>query len=321
MTIEVIKPGLLSTVQDGGRFGQARFGVAPSGAMDVPALRLANTLVGNSATAAALELTLLGPVLRFQHEAVIAITGAEIDARVDAAALPMWRPLHLPAGTLLTLGGMRRGARSYIAFAGGLQVLPCLGSASTDVNAGIGRALRSGDELMSLAQALPAAFGACGRAHGPSWSLAPAHWFDLRSRPLRAVTGRHFHALDEASRLALFADEFRVASDSNRVGFRLQGTTLQLTQPLELISEAVDFGSVQLPPGGAPIVLMAEHPTTGGYPRIAQVAAVDLPYLAQHRPGDRLRFERIDAGHAERLLIEQERALDEMTAEIGRRLQ
>jgi antagonist of KipI len=318
--MEVVKPGLLSTVQDGGRIGQARFGVAPSGAMDVPALRLANALVGNGADAAALELTLLGPVLRFQHEAVIAITGAEIDVRVDAAAMPMWRPLYLPAGTLLTLGGMRRGARSYIAFAGGLQVSTCLGSASADVNAGIGRALRSGDELETLAQAYPAWRGDRARVHGPSWSLAPAHWFDLHSRPLRAVTGRHFDALDDTSRSRLFADEFRVASDSNRVGFRLQGTPLQLVQPLELISEAVDFGTVQLPPGGAPIVLMAEHPTTGGYPRIAQIAAVDLPYLAQHRPGDRLRFERIDAGHAERLLIEQERALDEMIAEIGRRL-
>jgi biotin-dependent carboxylase-like uncharacterized protein len=320
MTIEVIKPGLLSTVQDDGRIGQARFGVAPGGAMDAPALRLANALVGNGANAAALELTLLGPVLRFQREAVVAITGAEIDARVDAAALPMWRPLYLPAGTLLTLGGMRRGARSYIAFAGGLQVLTCLGSASTDVNAGIGRALRSGDELKTLAHACPDWRGERARVQVPSWSLSPLHWFDLRSRPLRAVTGRHFDALDEASGSALFAEAFRVASDSNRVGFRLQGAALQLAQTVELISEAVDFGTVQLPPGGAPIVLMAEHPTTGGYPRIAQVAAVDLPYLAQHRPGDSLRFERIDAGHAERLLIEQERALDEMVAEIGRRL-
>lgn len=320
MTIEVIKPGLLSTVQDGGRIGHARLGVAPSGAMDVPALRLANALVGNAADAAALELTLLGPVLHFPHEALIAITGAEIDVRADAAALPMWRPVYLPAGTLLKVGSMRQGARSYIAFAGGLQAAHCLGSASVDTNAGIGRALRAGDQLETAAPALPHPVVDDARARWPSWSLAPMHWFDLRSRPLRAVTGRHFDALDEASQAALFADEFRVAADSNRVGFRLQGSALQPARPLELISEAVDFGTLQLPPNGAPIVLMAEHPTTGGYPRIAQVAGVDLPFLAQHRPGDRLRFERIDAGHAEGLLIEQQRALDELIAEIGRRL-
>jgi biotin-dependent carboxylase-like uncharacterized protein len=321
MSIEVVKPGLLSTVQDAGRQGHGRLGVAPSGAMDAPALRLANALVGNAGGAAALELTLLGPVLRFQRDTVIAITGAVIDARVDAAALPMWRPLYLPAGTLLTLGGMRRGARSYIAFGGGLRGMDCLGSASVDVNAGIGRALRAGDELETRTPAeMPAWVADRKRAGWPSWSLAPAHWFDMQSRPLRAVPGRHFDALDGASQAGVFAEEFRIASDSNRVGFRLQGDTLQLARPLELISEAVDFGTVQLPPGGAPIVLMAEHPTSGGYPRIAQIAAVDLPFLAQHRPGDRLRLQRIDAAQAERLWIERERALDELLAEIGRRL-
>lgn len=320
MMVAVIKPGMLTTVQDGGRHGHAGLGVGRSGAMDRPALCLANALVGNAPAAAALEITLLGPVLRFQRAAVIAITGAEIDAHVDAAALPMWRPLYMPAGSVLKLGGMRRGARCYLAFAGGLQASSCLGSASVDVNAGIGRALHAGADLHIAEHALPQWVGDEQRWHWPSWSLAPAHWFEVRSRPLRAVTGAHFDALDADSRSAVFAEEFRVAADSNRVGFRLQGPSLKLGRPLELISEAVDFGTVQLPPGGAAVVLMAEHPTTGGYPRIVQVAAADLSYLAQHRPGDRLRFERIAAAHAERLLIEQQRALEELVAEIGRRL-
>ncbi len=319
MSLRVIKAGLLSTVQDSGRDAQSRLGVAPSGAMDRPALRLANALVGNAANAAALELTVLGPVLQFECDCVVALTGAPIDARIDTTQLPLWRPLRVPAGATLKLAGMRQGARSYLAIAGGLRAQHWLGSASVDLNAGIGSALRAGERFEIAAAPTPQWLAKPGLSW-PTWSLAPTHWFEAQQRPLRVVPGVHFDALDAAARSALYGTRFRIGADSNRIGFRLQGATLELSKPLELVSEAVDFGTMQLPPGGDPIVLMAEHPTTGGYPRIAQVAAVDLPYLAQRRPGDDLYFEHIDAQQAECLLIRQEQALDELIAELGRRL-
>jgi biotin-dependent carboxylase-like uncharacterized protein len=320
MSLRVLKPGLLTTVQDLGRYRQARFGVAPSGAMDRNALRLANALVGNANDAAALELTLLGPTLEFEQASVIALTGAEIDARINAVPLPLWRPVYVPAGSVLKLGGMRCGARSYMAIAGGFEARRWLGSASVDVNAGIGKVLRAGDILEFNAIPAPDWLKCEERLAWPTWSLAPAYWFETERRPLRLVAGTHFDALTVAAQKALLSEHFSISKDSNRVGFRLQGVTLELSKPLELVSEAVDFGTLQLPPGGDPILLMAEHPCSGGYPRIAQIAAVDLPTLAQRRPGERLRFERIDADQAERLLIEQERALTALVAEIARRL-
>jgi biotin-dependent carboxylase-like uncharacterized protein len=320
MSMHVIKPGMLTTVQDGGRVGHGRLGVAPSGAMDAPALQLANALVGNAASAPALEITLRGPELRFEHPVTIALTGADIEAHIGGEAIPMWRPVHLPAQTRLSIGSTRRGMRSYLAIAGGLLVPRWLGSAAVDRNAGIGAALAAGQVLAIGVSKRLASYAARDRVTWPNWSLAPAHWFDAAPRPLRAVAGSHFHTLDAVSRAALFGAEFRIGRDADRAGYRLQGPALASSTPLELISEAVDFGTLQLPPGGDPIVLMAEHPTSGGYPRIAQVAAADLPRLAQRRPGEALRFERIDAGEAERLHVSLQRALARLLDDIVERL-
>jgi biotin-dependent carboxylase-like uncharacterized protein len=323
MTLEVLKPGLLTTVQDGGRPGLACFGIGGSGAMDGPCHALANALVGNRSDAAALEISLLGPTLRMQHDCVLALTGAPISARVEHAAnrfdMPRWRPVFLRAGSLLSLGGMASGARSYLAVAGGLQAASWMGSASVDLHAGIGRALAAGDELLCKRSPQPNGLNEDQR-WWPSWSINPKPWFDPAPRPLRLVAGSHFDALDESSRRALFENEFRLSADSNRVGFRLLGRPLKLTAGLELISEPVSFGTVQLPPAGDPIVLMREHPTTGGYPRIARVAAVDLPVLAQRQPGDALGFERIAADAAEQLLIRQLRTLQELAAAVRARV-
>jgi len=320
MSLHVLKPGFLSTVQDRGRFGHARFGVGHSGAMDRPALALANALVGNPPGAAALELSLVGPVLQFGCAATVALTGAELSAQlIDGQAVPCWRPVHLPAGSTLQLGRMAGGARSYLAVAGGLHAPAWLGSASVDLQGGIGRALRSGDAFELAAPAAPSWRVDTGHATWPSWSVAPRAWFDPRTRPLRIVPGAHAAALDRASRSALAQAVFRIAADSNRVGYRLEGKTLRLGAALEMVSEAVDFGTMQLPPGGDPIILMAEHPTTGGYPRIAQVAAVDLPWLAQQLPGAGLRFEFITMTAAGDLLARRDQALAAVIAEIARR--
>jgi antagonist of KipI len=312
MSFSILSPGLLTTVQDGGRRGRAAIGVGASGAMDAIALRLANILVGNPENAAALEITLRGPRLRCDADCVIALTGAPLEARCDAAVLPMWRPLSMREGTELDLGGMRHGARSYLAVAGGIQTEPLLGSRSVDVNAGIGRALAAGDVLPTLASA---------QRESVKWSLDPTPWFDADpTQSIRLIAGTHFRHLDARWQRTLFAAEFCIAADSNRVGYRLDNATLALSEPLEMVSAGVVPGTVQLPPGGTPIVLMAEAPTIGGYPRIAHVAEIDLPRLAQRRPGERVRFTQVSPESAQTLYLDRERAIATLAQTVRERI-
>ncbi|ANB18469.1 biotin-dependent carboxyltransferase family protein [Dokdonella koreensis] len=317
MSITVLRPGLLTTVQDSGRTGHAGAGVGRSGPLDDVAARLANALVGNAATAALLEITLAGPRLRFAAAATLALTGGAVDARLDDRPAATWRPLAVAAGEVLDLGAVRLGARAYLAVAGGLAVERVLGSAATDLNAGLGpfggRALAAGD-VLALGDARPLRID-------PRWSLDPQPWFDPRSgQPIRLVRGRHWDALTDAAQTALLAAEWRIAAASNRVGFRLDGPPLALRAPLELVSEPVAPGTLQLPPGGQPIALMAEHPTTGGYPRAGQVAGVDIARLAQLRPGDRLHLQEIAIDEAQARYLWRERQLAALIAAIGERL-
>jgi biotin-dependent carboxylase-like uncharacterized protein len=313
VSIEILRAGMLTTLQDRGRNGCAMLGVGTAGAMDDVSLRLANALVGNAPDAAVLEITLIGPRLRFHEASAIALTGAE------HPDVPMWRTVNVDAGTVLDVGNARHGARAYLAIAGGFVVEHVLGSAATDVNARLGgvdgRPLREGDQLV-----IGATDSVAHEPH-PTWSLDPRPWFDANpATPIRLIRGAHFDAVDAASRGALFEREFRIASDSNRVGFRLDGPRLALSAPLELVSEPLTAGTLQLPPGGQPIALMAEHPTIGGYPRIGQVAAVDLPTLAQRRPGDAVRFAEIGLDEAQTRYLEREHALARLIEAIHERL-
>jgi biotin-dependent carboxylase-like uncharacterized protein len=322
MSVEVIRPGLLTTLQDRGRFGCALLGVGRAGAMDDVSMRLANALVGNALDDAVIEITLTGPRLRFGSAATIALTGADWAADLDGKDMPAWRRIAVDAGAVLDVGAARRGTRAYLAIAGGFAAERMLGSASTDVNARLGglagRPLRENDRL-EIANPASARGMATRTAH---WSLDPRPWFDPDSKsPIRLVRGHHFDALDAASRAALFEGEFRIAPDSNRVGYRLDGPGLRLTAPLELVSEPLAAGTVQVPPGGQPIVLMVEHPTVGGYPRIGHVAAIDMPHLAQRRPGDRVRFAEISLDDAQKRYLERERELAELIRAIGERLE
>ncbi len=316
MSVTLLQPGLLTTVQDLGRHGHMALGVGHSGAMDVPVLRLANALVGNAADAAALELSLLGPTLRFEVATLIAVAGAEFDLHLDGQPLAAWRPQPIAAGSVLACGPARRGVRACLAVAGGVRVAPVLGSRASDIHAGLGpfggRPLVAGDVLPIEPRP--------GGATMP-WSLDPRPWFDPDpAQPIRLVPGSHFDRLDAAARKALFSATFRIAPASNRTGLRLDGPRLALATPLEPVSEPVAFGTLQLPPGGQPIVLMAEHPTTGGYPRIGQVAAIDLPRLAQRRPGDGVRFAAITTAEAQTRYLERERALAGLLDALARRL-
>jgi antagonist of KipI len=327
MSVRLLKPGLLTTVQDRGRRGSALLGVSRSGAMDTIAQRLANALAGNSVDAATLEITLIGPRLQFETNAIIALAGADFPVRINGADIGMWRSVHVPAGATLEFGSARYGSRAYLAVSGGFEVEHVLGSASTDVNAALGpfsgRALREGDVLATDAAQADRRISTSSDAgfYATTWSLDPRPWLDPEfARPIHLIRGAHFDALDAASRTALFGSEFRIAADSNRVGFRLDGERLALSATLELVSEPVAMGTLQLPPGGQPIALMAEHPTIGGYPRIGQVAAIDLPRLAQRRPGDTVRFAEIDLDTAQTRYLERERELARLIDAIAERL-
>lgn len=318
----VLKPGLLTTVQDRGRNGYGALGVGHAGAMDEIAPRLANALVGNDDDAAALEITLLGPRLRFDRDATLALTGADFDARIGDAPLAAWRALRVRRGDVLELGRARRGARAYLAIAGGFHAPRALGSAAVDVNARIGLPLHANDVLVVDDETIAerSADASASGAHR-KWSLDPRPWFAPDPlEPIHLIRGRHFDALDATSRTALFAAPFRIAADSNRVGYRLDGPRLVLAAALEIVSEPLAFGTVQLPPGGQPIALMAEHPVTGGYPRIGQVAAVDLPRLAQRRPGDPLRFTEIGLDEAQTRYLRREHELTQLLDAIAARL-
>jgi biotin-dependent carboxylase-like uncharacterized protein len=319
--LEVIDPGLLSSLQDAGRPGLAHFGIGRAGAADEPARRLANALVGNEAEACVIEMTLRGATVRLQRDAWVALTGAPLPrARIGERPLPMWTSCHVGAGSVLELGPMRAGCRSYLAVSGGVDVPPRLGSRSTDLNAGFGagpgRALRKGDRLPLGRPALQPA------PRRRRWSLDPRPWFDdPEPAPLRLLAGTHTGLLDPMARHLLESESFRVSADSNRVGVRLQGVALELREPLDMVSEGSVAGVMQLPPGGEPIILGVEHPVTGGYPRIAQLAAVDLPRLAQCRPGAGVRFRWIDRGQARLALAERDRQLDCLRHDVLRRLQ
>ncbi len=227
---------------------------------------------------------------------------------------------------------MRHGARAYLALAGGIDLPAVLGSRSTDVNARLGpiaRALAANDVLPSVAASravcadLWRGIDEDGNAAfiASKWSLDPTLWFERDAqRPIRAIAGTHFAQLDVSSQRALFGASFRIGVDSNRVGCRLEGVPLTLREPLELISEGSVPGTVQLPPGGMPIVLTAEAPPTGGYPRIAQVIAIDQPLLAQRHPGDSVRFAQTDLADAQMRYLERERALAKISWSVGERL-
>ena len=330
VTLRIAGAGLQTTVQDLGRRDHQRDGVPGGGAMDRSALRVGNALVGNEDGAAALEATLLGPAITFDEATLIALTGGDLEATLDGQAVPMWRALLAPGGSTLRFGRPKIGCRAYIAIAGGVDVPLVFGSRSTYVRGQFGgyagRALRAGDVLGTgdpppIARAIAAAIQTdAGRLAVATWSAGFTLRIRYSSEPVvRLIPGTHAEFLATPSRTKLFSASFTVSSSSDRMGYRLEGVELPLRNPVELLSEGVAFGTVQLPPDGMPIVLMADRQTTGGYPRIGEVASVDLPLVAQLKPGDRLRFRPISVDEAQRLSLSYEHDLAQARLAIGLR--
>jgi biotin-dependent carboxylase-like uncharacterized protein len=327
MTIEVVKPGALSTLQDLGRSGFQHLGVPVGGVMDERAHRVANLLAGNPEGEATLEITLMGPSLRFTEAALIALAGADLSARLGGQPVPLETPILVRAGSQLEFGARIAGMRAYLAVHGGFVVATVMGSKSTYLRGGFGgfegRALRKGDVLPLAAAGtggLPARLAARLRAGTPGFCAiedgprVPDVLQAAAPGPVRVIAGRQWQAFAAEARQLFLRREFRLGPQSDRMGFRLEGPRLCLREPLEMISEAVAFGTIQVPPDGNPIVLMADRQTTGGYPKIASVASVDLPALAQRMPHEGLRFTMIALQRAQELYLAREAAIAEFAA-------
>lgn len=329
MSVSVQRAGVQSTVQDLGRRGLQRFGVPVSGAMDAYSLCVANLLVGNEESAAALEMTLDGPTLVFDADTLIAIAGADLAPEIDGHAVPELRPLWVCAGAQLKFGLSRRGCRGYLAFAGGIDVPVVLSSRSTYLRGRFGgfegRALKHGDRLPIATEgttrfaSMHAQLAASKTGFvAPHWA-ASAHPERLERNPqtIRFVPGGSWEALGAEARNLFHHTEYRVGSDSDRMGYRLEGGRLKHRGDGNVPSESTAFGTIQLPPDGNPIVLMADRQTTGGYPRVGEICSVDLSLLAQVRPGARVKFERITLAEAQRLWHLQTEAILQIRASVA----
>lgn len=302
--------GLLTTVQDTGRWGYQHHGVSVSGAMDQASHRHANRILGNPASAATLEVTLVGPVLRFEAAARIAVSGAVFDLRLDRYAVSSDTVLLAEPGQTLVFGRRRAGARAYVAVAGGVDVPPVLGSRSTHLRSRMGgldgRPLEPGDRvpLVTKSRVPPREAGVrrIGSRSGPRLPTAGG-------ARVRVLPGPHTDrfAVDPLQRLG--AARYTIRPESDRMGYRLDGAPIEGGDDAELLSQGLPLGSVQAVPSGSVIVAMADRQTTGGYPRIATVISADMPLLGQLAPGDWLEFERCDYRTAHEVLMAAEEDL------------
>lgn len=296
--LSVVRPGMLTTIQDSGRRGYQASGVPVAGPMDWYSHRAANALVGNDPSAAALEITLIGPELVAEGEATVALWGADFSVDVDGANTSTNRPFVLRSGARLRMGERRSGARAALAVRGGFDVAPVFGSRATHLPSAMGpfggRPLTAGDRLpIAAAASLPH-----GRASAP---LAPVTG-GARVRIVPAVHRERF--TDDAWR-GLTGERFVITPQSNRMGYRLDGPALRHRGDAEMLSEGMVIGGIQVPPAGQPILLMADCQTTGGYPTIADVITADLPIAGQLVPGNWIEF--APCSHADALEALRER--------------
>ena len=290
-TIEVIEPGLLTTVQDLGRPGYGPMGVSASGAADAIALRVGNLLVGNPASAAALEMTLKGGTFRFPEGGILALTGADF-----GTGLPLWTACTLKAGDIVRCGASLTGARCYLCVRGGIDVPLFMESASTHVLTGLGGQVVQRGEVLKIGEA----------AVGETRRVKAGALLRLTARKtIRATDGPQCDWFPES----FFESVYRVSEEADRMGLRLDGKQFSVEHPGKMISEGVALGAVQIAAGGQPIIMFVEQQTTGGYPKIANVIAADMHCVGQLRPRDELRFVRVSLEEAREALRKQEKLI------------
>ncbi|KFM98538.1 biotin-dependent carboxyltransferase [Bacillus clarus] len=315
MNVEILHAGMFTTIQDLGRYQYQQYGVPVSGAMDRVALRIINMLVGNEEDEAGLEITIMGPKMLIKKTTLLAIGGANIEPLLNGEPIPLWRPVLAEEGSMLCFGKLQFGCRAYVTFAGGIDIASSMGSKSTYVRAAIGgiegRMLRKGDRF---GIGTPSKFANHVINHliednrvKTKWAICHHVLPKYNRHPvLRVITDFESDQFTEASLQSFFTKEYKVSSYADRMGYRLEGEVLKRMEEREILSSSVTCGTIQVPSGGHPIILMADRQTTGGYPRIGNVISVDLPILAQLKPGDYVAFEKISIEEAGKLYIEQE---------------
>lgn len=329
--ITFLKSGLLATVQDLGRYGYQKHGVIVSGAMDSFAHRMANLLVGNKESDPTLEFTLLGPVIKFEEDALVAICGGDLSPVIDGEPVGLWKQVWIRKGSELRFGQAKTGCRVYLAVAGSFLVPSVMGSTSTYLRAKIGgfkgRALESGDKLpfgekselsdRMIKQLISKEEKVNESFTQANWSIA-RHYLSTHhlETPIRVLKGRQYELFSEKSKQQFASETFKITPQSDRMGYRLEGPGLEMEKQTEMLSEAVNFGSIQVPSEGNPIILLADRQTAGGYPKIAEVITVDLPTLAQLKPGNSLKFEFISPQEAQQLYIDREKLIRDLNFSI-----
>ncbi len=313
MSVEVIKPGIADSIQDGGRFGYQHLGINPNGAMDLNAMQIANALVGNKLNEAVMEMTFPTAVIRFHLPALISICGADFSPKLNGKNISIHQPVFVTADSELKLTKHINGTWCYLAVQGGFKLSEWLGSNSTNTKAKAGgfegRFLKKGDRL-SFRKRLNDA-----EAKVFPWRADVTEFYEPRSvktQTLRCIQGNEFEWLTKRSQKDFLKHIFSINRQSDRMGYHLEGTELKQSSKQELLSTTVSFGTLQLLPNGKLITLMADHQTTGGYPRIAHVISADRSRLVQTRALEKFTFSFVDIQEAEDLLMEQEQSLSKL---------
>ncbi|MDZ5710936.1 biotin-dependent carboxyltransferase family protein [Jeotgalibacillus haloalkalitolerans] len=325
--IKVVEPGLLSSIQDNGRRGHQESGIIISGVMDTFSLRIANMLVGNPEDEAGLEITLTGPTIEFLEDQLIAICGADFSATIDDQPAPLWRPVAVKKGSTLHMKFSKVGCRGVIAVGGGFDIPKVLGSKSTYLRANIGgfkgRSLEKEDIIQSGERSSQSEriFKSVIN-HPVKWSVSNAYTHNVYDRSvMRVIPGKQYHDFTEESRNCFFEQDYKISKQSDRMGFRLDGDNLECGLNGDMLSEGVAFGTIQVPADGQPIILLADRQTLGGYPKIGQIASVDLPALIQKKPGEAIRFEEISIQDAQNLFKQREKEWQELKQMINIKLE
>lgn len=314
MSLKIIQPGALTSVQDLGRIGYMDQGLPCCGAADTYSMQAANLLAGNDPGAAVLEMTMLGAKICFQEAARIVLTGADMSPRIGNSKVPMYQAYPVKAGDVLEMGFAAVGCRCYLAVSGGLLLPSVLGSCATDLKCGIGghegRALKAGDVIPfgRMAGKIPERADAGAKAAAPPWLF----YHEDGTPVLRVVPGPQQEYFTEKGRKTLISSVYKLANDSNRMACRLEGEAVEFVDRGDIISDGIVTGSIQVSSNGMPIVMLADHQTTGGYAKIGTVASVDIPVLAQKKPGEKVRFAYVSVEEAQRLYIQQRRYLREL---------
>lgn len=315
MSITILSPGLLTTVQDFGRIGYQQFGVPVSGVVDPRAMSIANILVDNPEDEAVLECTMLGPQIRFNAPNAIAITGGDLGPTIDNQPIPNYAAIRVEAGQVLRFAGLRSGCRAYIAFAGGLDIAPVMGSRSTYMKAKIGgvegRKLQK-DDVIKFRKPNPDLRGLNIRHISPEF--VPRLEYKLR-----VVLGPQDDMFTEHGIETFLSESYVVTPEFDRMGCRLDGEIIEHKgESGDIISDGIAFGAIQVPTAGKPIIMLSDRQTTGGYTKIANVISADFRILAQLKAGDRVRFAQVSVAAAQDALLTQRAALKTLRTAVSR---